>query len=183
MNDLPKKAIDLFDQAPIKRSPAEWAFRWLWNQKEVSVILSGMNSMAMVEENIKVASEVEANALTEVDQHLFEKVKEAINEKTKVPCTACSYCMPCPFGVDIPGSFRCYNVSYTDGYFKGLMEYMMSTTLRNKQSQASQCTSCGICEKHCPQSIPIRADLKKVKGRFETPPFKLANLFIKRRFK
>lgn len=183
VNELPKKAVDIIANAPVKRSPAEWAFRWLWDQKEVSVILSGMNSMAMVEENIKVASEVVVGDMTEVDFHLIETVKQAINEKTKVPCTACAYCMPCPFGVDIPGSFRCYNVSYTDGYIKGLMEYMMSTVFRNKQSKASLCTMCGACEKHCPQSIPIRADLKKVKRRFETPPVKLISFFIKKRYK
>jgi len=183
VKDLPKKAIDVFNNHPSKRSPADWAFRWLWNQKEVSVILSGMNSMDMIEENITIASEVETDVLTATDFQLYENVKQAINEKIKVPCTACSYCMPCPFGVDIPGSFRCYNVSYTDGYFKGLMEYMMCTTLRNKQSNASLCTECGACESHCPQSIPIIADLKKVKKRFETPLFKLVNVFIKKRYK
>ena len=183
VKDLPKKAVELFNNEAVKRSPAEWAFRWLWDQKEVSVVLSGMNTMAMVEENIRVASDVVVGALDESDFQVYEEVKQAINEKTKVPCTACSYCMPCPFGVDIPGSFRCYNVSYTDGYFKGLMEYMMCTTFRNKQSNASLCTECGACEKHCPQSIPIRADLKKVKRRFETPPYKLVSYFIKKRYK
>lgn len=183
VKDLPKKALDLFENASMKRSPAEWAFRWLWNQKEVSVVLSGMNSMAMVEENISVASSVESDELTTVDFEMYEQVRQAINEKIKVPCTACSYCMPCPFGVDIPGSFRCYNVSYTDGYGKGFMEYLLNTTLRNKQSIASLCTECGACERHCPQNIPIRADLKKVKKRFETPLFKIGNSFIKRRYK
>ena len=139
VNNLPKKAEEVFEKAPVKRSPAEWALRWLWNQKEVSVVLSGMNSMAMVEENVRIASTVEPDQLTADDMDMIQRVKEAINEKTKVPCTACSYCMPCPFGVDIPGSFRCYNVSYTDGYFKGLMEYMLCTTARNKQSYASLC--------------------------------------------
>lgn len=183
VKDLPKKAIDIFSKTKPNRSPAEWAFRWLWNQDEVSCVLSGMNSLEMIKENINVASEVEINALTEADFDLYDSVKKAINEKTKVPCTACSYCMPCPFGVDIPGNFRCYNVSYTDGYLKALIEFMLSTAFRNKQSIASLCTECGACEKHCPQNIPIRADLKKVKRRFETPIFKLVNLYIKRRYK
>lgn len=183
VKELPKKAVSIFEEASPRRSPAEWAFRWLWDQEEVSVILSGMNTMAMLEENIEVASEVEANTLMNKDFKLYDQIKEAINENTKVPCTACSYCMPCPFGVDIPGSFRCYNVSYTDGYMKGIMEYAMCTTFRNKQSQASLCTECGACEKHCPQSIPIRKDLKKVKRRFESPIFKLVSFFIKKRYK
>lgn len=183
VNNLPKKVDEIFAKASEKRSAAEWALRWLWNQKEVSVVLSGMNSMAMVEENIRIASNVKIDELTTENIEMFERVKEAFNEKIKVNCTGCSYCMPCPFGVDIPGSFRCYNVSYTDGYVKGIMEYLMCTTIRNKQSNASLCKECGACEKHCPQSIPIRADLKRVKRRFENPLYKLANQFIKSRYK
>jgi predicted aldo/keto reductase-like oxidoreductase len=180
---LPKKAEDIFAQAAGKRSPAHWALRWLWNQKEVTVVLSGMNSMAMLQENINIASEVQVAELTQADEQMFERVKEAINEKIKVRCTGCSYCMPCPFGVDIPGSFRCYNVSYIDRYFKGLMEYLMCTVFRNKQSTASLCQQCGACEKHCPQSISIRAELKNVKKRFENPIVKLASKMVKNRYK
>ncbi|MFA9378258.1 MAG: aldo/keto reductase [Lachnotalea sp.] len=183
VNNLPKKTEEIFDKASVKRSPAEWAFRWLWNQKEVTVVLSGMNSMDMVEENIKTASSVQIGELTQEDQEMFDQIIGAINEKIKVPCTGCAYCMPCPFGVDIPGSFRCYNVSYTDGYIKGIMEYLMCTTMRSKQSAASLCKECGACEKHCPQSIPIRAELKKVKRRFENPIYKLISVFIKKRYK
>jgi len=182
VNNLPKKAEEIFEKASVKRSPAEWALRWLWNHKEVSVVLSGMNSMAMVEENVRIAATVEPDQLTADDLDMIQRVKGAINEKTKVPCTACSYCMPCPFGVDIPGSFRCYNVSYTDGYFKGLMEYMLCTTARNKQSYASLCKECGACEKHCPQSIQIRAELKKVKHRFENPLYRIFARIIKKRY-
>jgi predicted aldo/keto reductase-like oxidoreductase len=139
--------------------------------------------MAMLEENINIASDVQIAELTQADEEMFERVKEAINEKIKVRCTGCSYCMPCPFGVDIPGSFRCYNVSYIDSYFKGLMEYMMCTVFRNKQSSASLCRQCGACEKHCPQSISIRAELKNVKKRFENPIVKLASKMIKNRYK
>ncbi len=183
VNNLPKKVEDIFGKATEKHSPAEWALRWLWNQKEVSAVLSGMNSMDMVEENIRIASNVQVDELTNENMEMFERVKEAFNEKIKVNCTGCSYCMPCPFGVDIPGSFRCYNVSYTDSYLKGLMEYFMCTVMRNKQSNVSLCKECGACEKHCPQSIQIRAELKKVKRRYENPIFKLANQFIKRRYK
>lgn len=182
-NNLPEKAVKIFERASAQRSPAEWAFRWLWDQKEVTSVLSGMNSMAMVEENIGAASSAEAGGLSDEDLDMIRQVKEVLNENTKVPCTGCSYCMPCPFGVDIPGSFRCYNVSYTDGYFKGLKEYLLCTTMRNKQSSASYCTECGACEKHCPQFIPIRAELKKVKGRFENPIYKIAAKLIRKRLK
>lgn len=182
-NHLPKKAMDAIETAYCKRSPAEWSFRWLWNQAQVSVVLSGMNSMEMLQENIRIASETMPGQFSTQDEEVIEQIRTAINEQTKVPCTGCSYCMPCPFGVDIPGSFRCYNVSYTDGYGKGLMEYLLCTTLRNKQSSASLCKECGACEPHCPQSIPIRSQLKQVKKRFENPVFRIVSKIIKRLYR
>jgi len=179
VNDLPKAALTCFEQAQKKYTPAEWALRWLWNQKEVTVVLSGMNSMAMLDENIRIASNVQVGEMTDGDFELIEKVKQAINEKIKVPCTGCAYCMPCPKGVDIPGSFRCLNVSYTDGYANGFREYFMCTTMRAKKSYASLCVECGKCEKHCPQSIKIRKELKHVKRRFENPVFKVIAWFVK----
>lgn len=182
-NHLPKKAMEAIETAYCKRSPAEWSFRWLWNQRQVSVVLSGMNSMEMLQENIRIASETMPGQFSTQDEEVIEQIRTAINEQTKVPCTGCSYCMPCPFGVDIPGSFRCYNVSYTDGYGKGLMEYLLCTTLRNKQSSASLCKECGACEPHCPQSIPIRSQLKQVKKRFENPVFRIVSKIIKRLYR
>ena len=182
-NHLPKKAMEAIETAYCKRSPAEWSFRWLWNQAQVSVVLSGMNSMEMLQENIRIASETMPGQFTNQDEAVIEQIRTAMNEQTKVPCTGCSYCMPCPFGVDIPGSFRCYNVSYTDGYGKGLMEYLLCTTLRNKQSSASLCKECGACEPHCPQSIPIRSQLKQVKKRFENPVFRIVSKIIKRLYR
>lgn len=178
VNDLPKSADDLFKKSGKSWSRAEWALKWLWDQKEVSVVLSGMNSMDMLKENIRIASETEPGSLCEDDFKTIEAVKNAINEKMKVYCTGCRYCMPCPKGVDIPGAFRCYNVSYTDNYAVGFKEYFMCTTMKNEKSLASQCIECGKCEQHCPQGIEIRKELKNVKKRFENPIFKLATLFI-----
>lgn len=178
VSDLPKRAEHLFRTAVPERSPAEWALRWLWNQKDVTVVLSGMNSMDMVKENIRIAGEVKAGEMTEKELSFIEKVKETLNEKIKVPCTGCSYCMPCPKGVDIPGSFRCYNVSYTDRYASGFREYMMCTTIRAKKSNASLCAECGKCEARCPQNIAIRKELRQVKKRMETPVYKIAAVLI-----
>ncbi|MFA9463913.1 MAG: aldo/keto reductase [Velocimicrobium sp.] len=179
VNDLPKNALLQFKEAKKTFSPAEWALRWLWNQREVSVVLSGMNSMEMLDENIRIASEVQVGELEESDFELFDRVRAAINEKIKVACTGCSYCMPCPMGVDIPGSFRCLNVSYTDGYWNGFREYFMCTTMRAQKSNASLCIACGKCEQHCPQSIEIRKELKYVKRRFEHPGFKIIAWVVK----
>ena len=183
VNDLPEEAVKLFESNEKKYSPAEWALRWLWNQPEVSVVLSGMNSMEMLEENIRIAEDVKVGEFTDDDFAFIDKIKAAINAKIKVPCTGCSYCMPCPFGVDIPGSFRFYNMSYTDNYVVGFKEYFMCTGMKDTKSNAGLCRECGKCEQHCPQNIPIRKQLKNVKKRFENPIFKLACFFTKGLYK
>lgn len=183
VNDLPRKAEYLFEKAQPKRSPAEWGLRWLWNQPEVSVILSGMNSMEMLKENIRIAESVQAGELTEKDMALFDAVRAAINEKMKVPCTGCGYCQPCPAGVDIPGSFRCYNVRYTDNFFTGMREYMMCTTFRAERTNASRCIRCGKCEQHCPQNIAIRRELAQVVKHMENPIYKIIAFFAKGMFR
>lgn len=183
VKDLPKKALDIFARATPRRSPAEWGLRWLWNQPEISCILSGMNTMEMLDENIRIANSVEAGELTEADMEVFERVKAAINEKIKVPCTGCSYCMPCPQGVDIPGVFRCYNVRYTDGWYKGMKEYLMCTTFRSRRTNASKCIKCGKCEKHCPQNIAISKELDQVKKHMENPVYKIIAFLSKGMFR
>ena len=178
-NNLPDKAIKLFENYEIKRTPAEWAFRWLWNQPEVTSVLSGMNSVEMVEENVKNASSVEAGEFTEKEENLLKDVVSAINEKMKVGCTGCGYCMPCPKKVDIPGTFSAYNKYYTDGMFTGLREYFMCTTLRKDSTSASNCVDCGKCESHCPQGIEIRKELKNARKKLESPIYKIAKKLVK----
>lgn len=173
VNNLPKQVYKIFEGSHRGWSPAEWGLRWLWDQPGISVILSGMNSMDQVTENIRIASEVSAGSMTDEDHETLERVKKVINEKVKVPCTGCAYCMPCPFGVDIPGSFHCMNTSYTDSYVVGIREYLMCTAFKKQASMASLCRECGRCEQHCPQHIEIRKELKGVKRRFENPLFKL----------
>ena len=183
VNGLPKKAKDLFAAAEPKRSPAEWGLRWLWNQPEISVVLSGMNSMAMIQENIRIADTVKVGEMTETDGAMFEDVRNAVNEKMKVPCTGCGYCQPCPYGVDIPGAFRCYNVRYTDNFFTGMREYLMCTTFRAERTNASLCRQCGKCEQHCPQGIAVRKELKQVVRHMENPVYKVIAFFAKGMFK
>ncbi|MBR5406074.1 MAG: aldo/keto reductase [Lachnospiraceae bacterium] len=180
VNNLPKEATEAFNKSEHSYSPAEWGLRWLWDQPAVSVVLSGMNSMQMLEENIRIASDVKPGDFGPDDFKTIEKAKKAIINKVKVPCTGCGYCMPCPFGVDIPGSFYCLNTSYSDSYIVGIREYLMCTALKNQKSMASLCKECGRCEQHCPQGIPIRSSLKAVKRRFENPIFKIAAFFYSR---
>lgn len=178
-NQLPPTAKKIFDDYPVKRSPAEWGLKWLWNQKQVTCVLSGMNSLDMVKENVRVASSSVADEFGSEEAELYAKVIKEINVKTKVNCTGCRYCMPCPKNVDIPGAFAAYNHVYSDGFFTGLAEYFMCTGMRRDSSAASNCVSCGRCEKRCPQHIQIRRELKNVKKKLENPLYKIARGIVK----
>lgn len=175
---LPDEAKLLMENYEVKRSPAEWAFRWLWNQPEVTCVLSGMNSLEMVKENVRTASNVQAGELTQADEELLRNVVNAINAKIKVGCTGCRYCMPCPQNVDIPGTFAAYNRKYTEGFKAALMEYIMCTAIRKDSSAASNCIECGKCEQHCPQHLEIRKELKNARKELEGPIYKIGRKFV-----
>ncbi len=134
---LPEKARALMERHTPRRSPAEWALRWLWNQPEVTCVLSGMNSLEMVEENCRVASESRAGEFGPEEEAFFEELRRIINEKMKVGCTGCGYCLPCPRGVDIPDIFRCYNELYTESRFAGWKEYVQVIGFRREPGFAS----------------------------------------------
>ena len=155
---LPKDARRLMEDFPVKRSPAEWAFRWLMQQPEVTCVLSGMNSMEMLEENIRIASEVEIGEFGQAEEVLIESVRDAINAKLQVNCTACHYCMPCPGNIDIPGTFKCFNTMYSEGKGSGRREFMQMVAL---QRETRKCLNCGKCETHCPQKLNIREELAR----------------------
>jgi predicted aldo/keto reductase-like oxidoreductase len=177
---LPDEAKKIFDEYKVKHTPAQWAFRWLWNQPEVTVVLSGMNSHEMVIDNIKTASEVEIGELTADDEEMLKRVVAAINSKMKVGCTGCGYCMPCPKNVDIPGTFAAYNRRFAEGKFWAYVDYFMCTALRTNSTAASNCIGCGKCEKHCPQKIKIRKNLKDAQKTLEGPVYRIARKIAKR---
>ncbi len=158
--NLPEKAKKLLQESGRGFTPAELGLRWLWNQPEVTCVLSGMNSTEMVEENLQIASDAEAGSLTEKDFALIEEIKGIIKEKEKVGCTGCRYCMPCPVGVDIPGNFHYYNLMYLDKKSSGRFEFARNVAMREEPGYASLCIGCGKCEQHCPQHLPIRELLK-----------------------
>ena len=178
VNRLPQEAKDIFSAYPVKGTPAQWAFRWLWNQKEVTVVLSGMNTMDMVKENIATADACRVGDLGPAEEEMLQSVVKAINSKMKVGCTGCGYCMPCPKGVDIPGTFAAYNRLSQEGKFAGLKEYFMCTAARKNSAAASNCIGCGKCEKHCPQGLPIRTHLKEAQKELEIPVYKVGRKLV-----
>ena len=169
---LPEEAKRIFENHKIRHTPAQWAFRWLWNQPEVTVVLSGMNSDEMVRDNIHTASTVQIGELGGEEEAMLRQVVAAINSKMKVGCTGCGYCMPCPKNVDIPGTFAAYNRRYQEGRFWGFMDYVICTLLRKNPTAASNCIGCGKCEKHCPQHIPIREKLGDAQKELEGPLYR-----------
>ena len=181
VNMLPQKAKNLFKKHPNGWGPAEWALRWLWDQPGVTCVLSGMNSGDMIEENCRIASEAGVGDLKSKDIAFIEIVKNVINEKMKVGCTECRYCMPCPKGVDIPGLFKCYNEMYTENKATGRHEYFQVIGLRKEAPFATQCIECGKCESHCPQHLPIRELIKQADREVRPFPYKIA-LGVARRF-
>jgi len=180
VKNLPQEATEIFAAHSVQHTPTQWAFRWLWNQPEVSVVLSGMNSDEMVADNIQTACETEIGELTADDEAMLKRVVRILDEKIKVGCTGCNYCAPCPQGINISAVFSAYNRRYAKSKFAGFKEYVRCTT--GKNSPASMCIGCGKCETHCPQSIDIRAQLKEIEKEFETNAYKrISKLFGKKK--
>ncbi|MBQ9393097.1 MAG: aldo/keto reductase [Oscillospiraceae bacterium] len=170
---LPEEARRVIASSGRGWSAAEWSFRWLYDQPEVTVVLSGMNSTDMVRENCRVASEAGAGQLTQEDRAVIRRLTECIRAKEKVGCTGCRYCMPCPKGVDIPGLFRCYNAMYIESKGQGRLQYAQTVGLTKEPAFATQCVGCGKCESHCPQNIPIRDKLKEADRALRPLPYRL----------
>ncbi len=177
---LPETAKKQIAGYPKKRTPAEWAFRWLWEQPEVTCVLSGMNSLDMVEENMRIADEVQEGEFTEEDLALIERIKQEIQNTLRVGCTGCGYCMPCPKGIDIPAVFRCYNHMYTEGRGSGRHEYLQTVCLQKDFADAGSCIECGRCEQHCPQHLEIRENLKEADDKLLPFYYKIGIKLIKK---
>ena len=174
VDGLPKEVDMIWKEAKPSRSAADWALRWVWNQPEVMLALSGMNNENQIAENIRVASEAQANDFTSEELALFATAKEILSKKTKVNCTACGYCMPCPSGVDIPTCFSCYNQKYmNNNKSAAFFNYITQTgATTSNPTYASRCTKCRKCEQHCPQNILISEKMIDVKKDMENVFFK-----------
>lgn len=156
----PDEVQNIFDSSSIKRTPAEWGLSWIWNQPEVSIVLSGMSTMEQISQNLETASMVPPNSLSAEDIDIINKVKTKYNELTKVKCTACEYCLPCPAGVAIPANFALYNDA---SIYKDTEKYINRYNKEMpEKARASSCVECGQCEEACPQHLSIREHLKEV---------------------
>jgi len=160
---VPPTVQALWDGAAVRRTPAEWALRWIWDRPEVSLILSGMGAIEQVDENLRTASEAAAGGLAADERALVDAAEVAYKGETRIDCTACRYCMPCPSGVDIPRNFAQYN-----SYFMFMQDPMVKADYRwiPEDERANVCTECGNCEELCPQQLPIKEHLKTVAATF-----------------
>jgi hypothetical protein len=156
----PEAVMAIWARAAAKRSPAEWALRWLWNQPDVVMALSGMNAPSQLDENIAAAESACAGGLSEQELSLFADVRDVFRAKMKVDCTTCGYCLPCPTGVAIPDVFSNYNTSAMfDARQPAAFVYRMF--VMGQGGGADQCARCGECEPRCPQQIPIQDKLEE----------------------
>ncbi len=146
---------------PDEKSPVEWAMDFLWNREEVSLLLSGMGAFEQVRENVGYADKAQVGMLTEENLDMLFKTKEVFDKMALVPCTKCAYCMPCPFGLDIPKIFEFYNATAVIGLDKAMAGYMEIKT------RADRCKKCKKCEQVCPQGIPISGTMTKIAEIFK----------------
>ena len=155
----PANVQALYDAFPVKRSPVEWAFRWLCNHPQVATVLSGCNEIGQIEDNLRIFDTVEPGIMTEEELKLMADVRDAYLSRTKIGCTGCRYCMPCPNGVNIPGAFAAWNdVSLYD---TDPANHFGLNQIKNKGEGADNCVGCGACEAACPQNLPIIEKLKE----------------------
>ena len=185
---VPPEIDAIWNEAPVKRTPVEWALRWVWDHPEVTVVLSGMNEKSQVEENLKIADEAYPNSLTEAELQLVKKVEQKYRQLVKIGCTGCRYCIPCPSGVDIPECFEIYNDLHMFGNEEGAKftyAIRMSGAFTDSEPGgfASLCIECDQCKDKCPQNLEIPDLLKAVAEELEGPDFKQRLFTAKQGFK
>jgi len=183
---VPEETLQIWDKSEVKRSPADWALRWVLNHPEVVCVLSGMGEEEHIKENIKVANETLPNTLTEDELKLYEEVKEVYEDLMKVDCTGCGYCLPCPSGVDIPRCFEFYNHKYMfkEGFQSSMLYLFQLGGIMSggDETHAGLCTDCGKCREACTQklNIPVLLDnvSKEMGGRGFKYKVKIAKAIV-----
>ena len=183
--ELPKEVDDLFFTVSNKSS-VDWALSWIFNQKEITCVLSGMGSLDEIKENMAISERVETGSLSDDELDVLNKAQAIFDSLMKINCTGCGYCLPCPKGVNIPDCFNVYNEKYLfNKKVLGIIPhamvnyYMVVGGITNKQSSAGLCNHCGRCKRLCPQSLDIPNELDRVKSEFELLGFNYQIKFVK----
>lgn len=165
-HNIPENIQAVWDSLPVKRTPADGALSWLWDQPQVGIVLSGMSTMEQLEENLQIAGRSGIGMLSEQEKVRMTEIRRLYRERIRINCTGCAYCMPCPHGVDIPGSFQYLNLgAMINNPAEGRRLYKL--LVKDKSRSASQCIACGECPEKCPQRLPIPELLQTVVQEFE----------------
>ena len=180
---MPREAEEAFKKANPDKSTAEWAFQWVLNNRNVTCVLSGMNSIEQLDENLSVADSTTPLSMSFEEMETVELVKRVMRNSLKINCSTCGYCMPCPQGVNIPECLKIYNEKYLfehKGFLNdSIMDYYQYVGgIMGSSGNAGKCNGCGKCLRKCPQKLDIVKELKKVKKEFEFPLSKYVFLFI-----
>lgn len=154
----PPEVARIWDAAPVRRSPADWALQWVWNQPEIALLLSGMSTLEQVEQNLVSAERSAPGCLSPEELETVERAREVFEKLTPIPCTKCNYCQPCPQGVEIPDILELVNLAVATNNVEASRA---SYKWVREAAQAHHCTACGQCEEKCPQKIAIIEWLKK----------------------
>jgi len=167
----PQAVEEIWKRADTRRTPAEWALRWVWNHPEVTVVLSGMNEESHIDENLSISDKAYPNYLTSVECELVDEVARKYRGLMKVDCTSCGYCEPCPEGVKISMVFDIYNMMHLFGK-KQESKFQYAVRLsglftESEPGYASKCVACGECVEKCPQNIEIPVCLKEIVNEME----------------
>jgi predicted aldo/keto reductase-like oxidoreductase len=160
LTNPPTVIRQIYDRSTIKRSPADWALRWIWDQPEISTVLSGMSSMEQVEANLDSARRSRIHSFQGADHEIIEQLRRKYMERTAIPCTKCGYCTPCPNGVNIPRNFELFNEAQLHEDIPG--SRFVYKNFFPAAEHAEACQQCHDCEELCPQQIPISEWMSKV---------------------
>ena len=174
---MPKDAEEIFKKADSTKTTAQWALQWVLNNRNISCVFSGMNSIEQIDDNLAIAEKTTPLSMTFEEMETVELVKRVMRNSLKINCSTCGYCMPCPQGVNIPECLKIYNEKYLFDH-KGLVNtsfidyYQYVGGIMGQAGNAGLCNGCGKCLRKCPQKLDIISELKKVKKEFEVPGLK-----------